>query len=298
MRAYERLLKYIQFETASDEQSETCPSTASQLVLGRALVREMTEMGVSDAHIDADGYVYGTIPANTSGRDAIGMIAHMDTVDSVPAGPMRARIVENYDGGDVVLESGDLLRPTDFPELARRKGRGCRIFLQHLPDFRREDALAGRDLADAVQQFVVGDALEENAVRAVLEGACEVAGRAERGQNQDARLGRARPDLGCRRRAVNLRHHQVKKHDVRPEPFGRGDGLPAVLRVADDFHARRRAEERDESGADDGVVVRDQQSDVLHIGSLSQSVSSEATSRRMTARVPLPGALSTCSSPP
>ena len=123
MRAYERFLRYIQFDTASSEAGETCPSTPGQLVLGRALVEEMRKMGIADARIDENGYVYGSIPATAEGFPAIGLIAHMDTVDEVPALPMNARIVENYDGGAVQLAGGDVLNPADFPELKKRAGK-------------------------------------------------------------------------------------------------------------------------------------------------------------------------------
>ena len=123
MRAYERLLNYVQFDTASNEASETCPSTPGQLELGRSLVEEMRLMGVSNARMDENGYVYGEIPANAEGYPTIGLIAHMDTVDCVPALPMRARIVENYDGGAVQLEGGDVLDPADYPELKLRAGK-------------------------------------------------------------------------------------------------------------------------------------------------------------------------------
>ena len=123
MRAYERLLNYVQFDTASNEASETCPSTPGQLELGRALVEEMRLMGVSNARMDENGYVYGEIPANAEGFPTIGLIAHMDTVDCVPALPMHARIVENYDGGAVLLEGGDTLDPADYPELKTRAGK-------------------------------------------------------------------------------------------------------------------------------------------------------------------------------
>ncbi|MBP3653437.1 MAG: peptidase T [Clostridia bacterium] len=123
MRAYERFMRYIQFDTASDDMSPTCPSTAKQLVLGRTLVDEMLEMGIHDARIDENGYVYGSIPATAEGYPAIGLIAHMDTVDDVPASPMNARIVENYDGGDVLLAGGDVLSPKDYPELKLRTGK-------------------------------------------------------------------------------------------------------------------------------------------------------------------------------
>ena len=123
MRAYERLMRYIQFDTASSESSETCPSTPGQLVLGRALVEELREMGVADARIDENGYVYASIPETAPGYPSIGLIAHMDTVDCVPVLPMNARIVENYDGGAVTLAGGDLLDPAEFPELARCAGK-------------------------------------------------------------------------------------------------------------------------------------------------------------------------------
>ena len=123
MRAYERFLRYIQYDTASSEASSSCPSSPGQLELGRALAEEMREMGIADARIDEYGYVYGSIPATAEGFPAIGLIAHMDTVDEVPAAPMHARIVENYDGGAVHLDNGELLDPAGFPELARRAGK-------------------------------------------------------------------------------------------------------------------------------------------------------------------------------
>lgn len=123
MRAYERFLRYIQYDTASSEASDSCPSTPGQLILGRALAEEMREMGINDARIDEHGYVYGSIPATAEDFPAIGLIAHMDTVDDVPAAPMRARIVEKYDGGAVQLEGGDALDPAEFPELRLRAGK-------------------------------------------------------------------------------------------------------------------------------------------------------------------------------
>ena len=123
MKAYERLLRYAQFDTASHEGMGCCPSTEGQLVLGRALVMEMHEMGIDNAEIDEHGYVYASIPATAEGYPAIGLIAHMDTVDCVPVLPMNARIVENYDGGDVQLAGGDTLSPRDYPDLTARRGK-------------------------------------------------------------------------------------------------------------------------------------------------------------------------------
>ena len=123
MRAYERFLNYIQYDTASDENNSTCPSTEKQLALGRALAGELRAMGIADARLDEHGYVYGSIPANADGLPAIGLIAHMDVVNCVPSAPMNASIVENYDGGPLTLKNGLVLDPAVFPEVAGAKGK-------------------------------------------------------------------------------------------------------------------------------------------------------------------------------
>ena len=123
MRAYERFLKYVQYDTASDENSPSCPSTAKQLVLAKALAEELKSLGVADARVDEHGYVYGSIPANDESRPAIGLIAHMDVVDCVPSAPVKPSIVEHYDGGPVTLANGDVLDPAVFPVVAKAKGK-------------------------------------------------------------------------------------------------------------------------------------------------------------------------------
>ena len=123
MRAYERLLNYVKYDTASDGSSPTCPSTAKQLALSNALAEEMKALGIGDARVDENGYVYGSIPANAEGLPSIGLIAHMDVVDCVPCAPMRPRILEHYDGGPVTLDSGDVLDPAVFPQVAKAAGK-------------------------------------------------------------------------------------------------------------------------------------------------------------------------------
>ena len=78
MNVLDRFLKYVTFDTQSDESSATCPSTAKQKVLGAALVEEMKAIGIADAFMDENGYVYGTVPGDPS-LPTIGLIAHMDT---------------------------------------------------------------------------------------------------------------------------------------------------------------------------------------------------------------------------
>ena len=119
----ERFLRYVSFDTQSDEASETCPSTAKQKLLGAALVEEMKAMGIADAFMDEDGYVYGTVPGDPS-LPTIGLIAHMDTSPDASGADIKAKIVP-YDGGDVCLnkEKGIFLKPSDYPSLKRHAGK-------------------------------------------------------------------------------------------------------------------------------------------------------------------------------
>ena len=119
----ERFLRYVSFDTKSDEYSETCPSTDKQKLLGAALVEEMLAMGISDAHMDAHGYVYGTVPGDPS-LPTIGLIAHMDTSPDASGENVKAKIVEDH-GGDVCLnaEKGIFLREADYPSLQNHHGK-------------------------------------------------------------------------------------------------------------------------------------------------------------------------------
>ena len=118
-----RFLRYVSYETTSDEFSETCPSTANQKVLGAAIVEEMLAMGIQDARMDENGYVYGTVPGDPS-LPTVGLIAHMDTAPDASGADIRARIVE-YTGGDILLngEKGIYLRETDYASLKRNHGK-------------------------------------------------------------------------------------------------------------------------------------------------------------------------------
>lgn len=119
----ERFLRYVSFDTMSDEFSETCPSTDKQKVLGAALVEEMKSMGIHDACMDADGYVYGTVPGDPS-KPVIGLVAHMDTSPDASGADVKARVVE-YTGEDVCLnpEKDIWLRKKDYPHLAAHVGK-------------------------------------------------------------------------------------------------------------------------------------------------------------------------------
>lgn len=118
-----RFLRYVSYETTSDESSETCPSTANQKVLGAAIVEEMLSMGIQDVRMDENGYVYGTVPGDPS-LPTVGLIAHMDTAPDASGANIRPRIVE-YNGGDILLngEKGIYLRETDYESLKRNHGK-------------------------------------------------------------------------------------------------------------------------------------------------------------------------------
>ena len=119
----ERFLRYVSFDTQSDEESTTCPSTAKQKLLGAALVEEMLAMGIGDARMDEFGYVYGTIPGDPT-LPTIGLIAHMDTSPDASGENVKARIVE-YTGEDICLngEKGIFLRQSDYPALKIHIGK-------------------------------------------------------------------------------------------------------------------------------------------------------------------------------
>ena len=126
MTVIDRFLKLVSYPTTSDENSETCPSTPQQRVLAEELVRQMQELSIQDARVDAYGYVYGTIPANCEKDIPVyGLIAHMDTAPDAPGENIRARVTEAYDGGDVVLneEKHIVLSPEEYPQLKNAVGK-------------------------------------------------------------------------------------------------------------------------------------------------------------------------------
>lgn len=124
----ERFLRYVSFDTQSEESSMSTPSTDRQLDLARALLRELRDMGASNARMDEYGYVYAAIPANRPELEkapALGFIAHMDTAPAMSGRHVKPRIVEAYNGGDIVLnrELGITMRRADFPCLGECVGQ-------------------------------------------------------------------------------------------------------------------------------------------------------------------------------
>lgn len=125
MRAYERLLKYVSVYTTSDPDSATVPSSMRQYDLAHQLVEELKALGLENVHVDENCVVYGWLSATPGCEDrpALGFIAHMDTAPDCAGENVKPQIIENYDGGDVLLAgSGEKLSPAAFPTLKKLAG--------------------------------------------------------------------------------------------------------------------------------------------------------------------------------
>ena len=119
MELKDRFLKYVAFDTQSDENSITFPSTDKQLVLLRALKEEMIELGLTEVVMDEPGYVMGTIPASEGyeGAPVVGFISHVDTSPDMSGAAIKPQFVKNYDGGDIALNDTLTMTVKEFPEL-------------------------------------------------------------------------------------------------------------------------------------------------------------------------------------
>lgn len=126
MELVDRFLKYVSFDTQSCEENEAeCPSTEKQFALARYLKSELESLGLEDVEMDAHAYVYATLPANTQKTvPTIGFIAHMDTSPDCSGANVKPRIIQNYDGSDIVLnaEAGVTTCVSQFPELRSHIG--------------------------------------------------------------------------------------------------------------------------------------------------------------------------------
>lgn len=124
MELLERFLKYVSFDTQSDESSTTFPSTEKQKVLLNFLADEMRALGLTEVEMDSYGYVMGTIPATAGCEDkpVIGFISHVDTSPDMSGKDIKPQIIEHYDGRDIRLNDAVTMRVADFPELSFFKG--------------------------------------------------------------------------------------------------------------------------------------------------------------------------------
>lgn len=122
----ERFLNYVTYDTRADEKAGKTPSSPGQMDLALEVEKEMSELGMVNISVDKHAYVMGTLPANTKeqGIPSIGLIAHLDTSPEI-SGATRPRIIENYDGGDILLNAEEkvVLSPSNFPDLVDYKGQ-------------------------------------------------------------------------------------------------------------------------------------------------------------------------------
>ena len=119
MTVVERFLKYVSFDTRSDENSQTMPSTPKQKILGAALAEEMQALGLQGVSMDENGYVFGFLPATEGYEDrpVLGFLSHMDTSPDVSGENVKPQIV-SYQGGDIPLKNGDVIALDAFPFLS------------------------------------------------------------------------------------------------------------------------------------------------------------------------------------
>lgn len=116
----DRFLRYVKIDTASDDKSDTVPSTKAQLEFAKILGKELEELGLSDVSVDENGYVMATLPSNIDKEvPTIGFIAHMDTIPDMPGKDVKPKVIENYDGKDILLneEKNIVLSVEEFPDI-------------------------------------------------------------------------------------------------------------------------------------------------------------------------------------
>ncbi len=121
----ERFLKYVKIDTQSDPQSPTCPSSEKQKDLGKLLVAELLEMGITDAHMDEFGYIYATIKSNTTKKvPVICFCSHMDTSPDCSGKNVNPQVYKNYDGKDIILlnDKSQIIKVSDHPSLLKQIG--------------------------------------------------------------------------------------------------------------------------------------------------------------------------------
>ncbi len=119
----ERFINYTKFDTQSAEDSDCVPSTKKQLVFAEYLKKELEREGLDDVELDEKGYIYATLKANTKGKiPTIGFISHYDTSPDCSGADIKAQIVRNYDGSDILLSEGIVSSPKKFPELLQHVG--------------------------------------------------------------------------------------------------------------------------------------------------------------------------------
>ena len=120
----ERFISYTKIDTTSVDDSKICPSSYNQFTLANQLEKELKQLGVENAHVDEKCFVYGFIPANTEKPcNVVGLLAHMDTSNATSGKDIKARVIKNYDGGDIELSKGIYTTVEEYPQIKALKGK-------------------------------------------------------------------------------------------------------------------------------------------------------------------------------
>ncbi|WP_454000078.1 peptidase T [Afipia felis] len=163
----DRFLRYVRIDTQSDPESTTTPSTEKQKDLGNLLARELRDLGLADAHLDEHGYVYATLPANTGKTvPVVCFCSHMDTSPDCSGKDVKPQIVNNYQGGDIVLpgDSSQVIRFAEHPALASQIGHD--IVTTDGTTLLGADNKAGvAEIMDAVQVLLANPQIKHGAIK-------------------------------------------------------------------------------------------------------------------------------------
>jgi len=168
--AAERFLKYVTVDTQSDPNSTTVPTTMKQKDLGKILVAELLEMGLSDAHLDEHGYVYATLPSNTD-KDVpvICFCSHMDTAPDASGTNVKPIVHKNYDGSDIVLpdDPTQIISPKRYSFLKEKIGQDI-ITGSGLTLLGSDDKAGVAEIMDAMHQMVNDPSIKHGKVRVLF----------------------------------------------------------------------------------------------------------------------------------
>ena len=167
MLLVERFFKYVSFDTQSDESTKLTPSTPGQMIFANYLAEELSKVGLSDIHLDDNGYLTATLPPNCEKEvPVIGFIAHMDTSPELTGRKVSPQIVNNYDGNDIVLnkEENIILHTTDFPEIKNYIGQD--LILTNGKTLLGSDDKAGiAEIMSAMEHLIAHPEIKHGAIR-------------------------------------------------------------------------------------------------------------------------------------
>ena len=192
--ASQRFLKYVQIDTQSDPNSPTQPSTEKQKNLAKVLVEELLEMGIKDAHLDEYGYVYATLPSNSSKKvPVICYCSHMDTSPDCSGKDVHPIVHKNYQGQDIVLpkDSNQILKVTEHPDLANQLGND--IITADGTTLLGADNKAGvAEIMDAIHHLITHPEIKHGSIRILFTPDEEIG----RGVNK-VDIKKLAADFGC-----------------------------------------------------------------------------------------------------